>query len=153
MSIEPLGTNFSEMLIKILTFSFKKMRLKISSAKLRPCCPGADKLTHCGATTPYGIVCIGSYHASWSTLAQVKACRLFGTKPLSEFMLAYCHMGLCERIAVKFESRNIYFLRRKCIQNIVYRLSTILSRPQCVNFQFMPPNGENLEAHRRHSAS
>ena len=31
--IRPLGTNFSEILIGILTFSFKKMRLKVSSAK------------------------------------------------------------------------------------------------------------------------
>ena len=31
--IEPLGTNFSEILIKIHTFSFKKMHLKMSSAK------------------------------------------------------------------------------------------------------------------------
>ena len=30
--IGPLGTNFSEILIAILTFSFKKMRLKLSSA-------------------------------------------------------------------------------------------------------------------------
>ena len=29
----PLGTNFNEMLIEILTFSFMKMRLKVSSAK------------------------------------------------------------------------------------------------------------------------
>ena len=34
--IRPLGTNFSEILIKILIFSFKKMRLKVSSAKSRP---------------------------------------------------------------------------------------------------------------------
>ena len=34
--IGPLGTNFSEILIEILTFSFKKMRLKVSSAKRRP---------------------------------------------------------------------------------------------------------------------
>ena len=34
--IGPLGTNFNEMLIKILTFSFKKMRLKVSSVKWRP---------------------------------------------------------------------------------------------------------------------
>ena len=34
----PLGTNFSEILIKIVAFSFKKMRLKVSSAKWRPCC-------------------------------------------------------------------------------------------------------------------
>ena len=34
--IGPLGTNFSEILIDILTFLFKKMRLKVSSAKRRP---------------------------------------------------------------------------------------------------------------------
>ena len=34
--VGPLGTNFSEILIEILTFSFKKMRLKVSSAKRRP---------------------------------------------------------------------------------------------------------------------
>ena len=33
--IGPLGTNFSEISIEILPFSFKKMRLKVSSAKLR----------------------------------------------------------------------------------------------------------------------
>ena len=32
----PLGTNFSEISIEIQTFSFKKMRLKVSSAKWRP---------------------------------------------------------------------------------------------------------------------
>ena len=36
--IGPLGTNFSEILIKILTFSFKKMRLKVFSAKRQPFC-------------------------------------------------------------------------------------------------------------------
>ena len=34
--IGPLGTNFSEILIGIHTFSFKKMHLKMSSAKWRP---------------------------------------------------------------------------------------------------------------------
>ena len=42
--IGPLGTNFSEILIEILTFSFKKMRLKVSSAKRRPFCPGLNVL-------------------------------------------------------------------------------------------------------------
>ena len=36
--IGPVGTNFSEILIEIYTFSFKKMRLKISSAKWWPFC-------------------------------------------------------------------------------------------------------------------
>ena len=42
--IGPLGTNFSEILIEILTFSFKKMRLKVSSAKWRPFCLGLNVL-------------------------------------------------------------------------------------------------------------
>ena len=44
--IGPLGTNFSEILIEILTFSFKKMRLKVSSAKRRPFCLGRNVLRH-----------------------------------------------------------------------------------------------------------
>ena len=42
--IGPLGTNFSEILIEIKTFSFKKMRLKMSSAKWRPFCLGLNVL-------------------------------------------------------------------------------------------------------------
>ena len=42
--IEPLGTNFSEILIGIQTFSFKKMHLKMSSAKWRPSCLGLNVL-------------------------------------------------------------------------------------------------------------
>ena len=38
--IGPSGTNFSEILIKIQIFSFRKMRLKISSAKWRQFCQG-----------------------------------------------------------------------------------------------------------------
>ena len=42
--IGPSGTNFSENLIKILTFSFTKMRLKLSSAKWQPFCLGLNVL-------------------------------------------------------------------------------------------------------------
>ena len=42
--IGPLGTNFSEMLIKIHTFSFKKIHLKMSSGKWRPFCLGLNVL-------------------------------------------------------------------------------------------------------------
>ena len=44
--ITPLGTNLNEILIEILTFSFKKMCLKVSSAKWRPFCLGLNVLTH-----------------------------------------------------------------------------------------------------------
>ena len=42
--IGPLGTNFIEIFIGIQTFSFKKMHLKMSSAKWRPCCLGLNVL-------------------------------------------------------------------------------------------------------------
>ena len=38
--IGPLGTNFSEILIEIYTFSFKKMHFKMSSGKWQPFCLG-----------------------------------------------------------------------------------------------------------------
>ena len=42
--IRPSGTNFSDFLVEILTFSFKKMRLKVLSAKQRPFCLGLNVL-------------------------------------------------------------------------------------------------------------
>ena len=65
LSIGLLGTKFSEILIEILTFSFKKMRLKVSSAKWRPFCLGLNVLrqksslyilTHCGPVMPYTVL-------------------------------------------------------------------------------------------------
>ena len=44
MLIGPLGTNFSEILSEIHTFSFKKMHLKMSSGKCRPFCLGLNVL-------------------------------------------------------------------------------------------------------------
>ena len=42
--IRPLGTNFNEILLEILAFSFIKMRLKVTSAKWRPFCLGLNVL-------------------------------------------------------------------------------------------------------------
>ena len=56
--IGPLGTNFNEILIGIQAFSFKKMHVKMSSAKWRPFCLGLNVLTHvnkCDRTSPYRI--------------------------------------------------------------------------------------------------
>ena len=44
--IGTLGTNFSEILIEIHIFLFKKMRLKVSSPKWRPFCFGLNVLRH-----------------------------------------------------------------------------------------------------------
>ena len=42
--IGTLGTTFSEIVIEIRIFSFKKMGLKVSSAKWRPSCLGLNVL-------------------------------------------------------------------------------------------------------------
>ena len=56
--IRPLGTNFNEMLIEILTFSFMKMRLKVSSGKWRPFCLGLNVLKrHWLGTVPGSMEC------------------------------------------------------------------------------------------------
>ena len=44
--IETIGTYFSEIWSEIHTFSFKKMHLKLSSAKWRPFCLGLNVLRH-----------------------------------------------------------------------------------------------------------
>ena len=44
--IGPLGTNFSEILIEIHAFSFKKMHLNMLSVKWRPFCLSLIVLTH-----------------------------------------------------------------------------------------------------------
>ena len=65
--IGPLGTNFSEILIAIETFSFKKMHLKISSAKWRPFCLGLNVLNHClqhNQSTQRLWIC-SSYATAW----------------------------------------------------------------------------------------
>ena len=49
--IGPLGTNFSEILIAIEIFSFKKMHLKISSGRWRPFCLGLNVLKPLNTTT------------------------------------------------------------------------------------------------------
>ena len=49
--IRPSGTNFSEILIEIYVFSFKKMHLKMSSAKCRPFCLGLNVLRHLSGCT------------------------------------------------------------------------------------------------------
>ena len=45
--IRTLGTNFSEILVKINTFSMKKMHLKMSSGRRQPSCLSLNVLTHC----------------------------------------------------------------------------------------------------------
>ena len=42
IEVNTLGTNFGEILIKILTFSFKEMYLNVLCAKRQPFCSGLN---------------------------------------------------------------------------------------------------------------
>ena len=64
--IGPLGTNFSEIYIEILTFSFKKMCLKVSSVKWRPFCLGLNVLTLYSDPIPSHKVTLGKF--KWGDL-------------------------------------------------------------------------------------
>ena len=105
--IGPLRTNFSEILIRLQSFSFKKMHLKMSSAKWSPFCLGLKhkscKIRHLLNSAPSKVICqiVISVNALWpsyaiwwyrcgSTLAQVMP---DGTKPLLEAMLTYRHLS------------------------------------------------------------
>ena len=62
--IGPLGTNFSEIHIEILTFPFKKMRLKVSSVKWWSFCLGLNvlNLSHSHSNTePFPLLCRPSF--------------------------------------------------------------------------------------------
>ena len=69
--IRTSGTNFIAMLIKIHTFSFKKVHLKILSGKCWSFCLGLNVLTHWGLVTYM-------YQCNKSSLVQVIVCCLLG---------------------------------------------------------------------------
>ena len=88
--IGPLRTNLSEIFIEIQTYLLKKMQtyllkkihVKMSDILSRPQCVNSLGLS-------------GAYmrHQRRPSLVQIMACRLFGTKPLSEPMLYYCQLN------------------------------------------------------------
>ena len=67
--IGPLGTNFKETTIKIHTFSFKKIHLKLSSAKWRPFCLGLNVLIHGWFSISPNQNCINSTISCWGFYA------------------------------------------------------------------------------------
>ena len=63
--IGPSGTNFSEILGEIQTFSFKKMHFKMSSAKWRPFCLGLNVLNVCFFVCFSTKSCFAHGHHQW----------------------------------------------------------------------------------------
>ena len=83
--IGPLGTNFSEILIKILTFSFNKMRLKVSYVKRRPFCLGLNLFVSASnfvsASLPWNIKGVRSMRCC--CVICVRSARVFFLSPSS----------------------------------------------------------------------
>ena len=63
--IGPWGTNFSEILISIHTFSFKKIHLKMLTAKWRPSCLGLNVLKQHKKKTSWDIFQITPMQLPW----------------------------------------------------------------------------------------
>ena len=70
--IGPLGINFSEILIEILTFSFKKMRLKVSSAKRQPFSLGLNVLMKARVQ----LVTFKCEYSEWSVSISINLCSI-----------------------------------------------------------------------------
>ena len=73
--IGPLGTNFIQILIGIQTFSFKKMHLKMSSAKWRPFYLGLNVLTF--MLTPWNgnAFCLSGMGVFFALCGESNGCR------------------------------------------------------------------------------
>ena len=70
--IGTFGTNFSEILIRIQTFSFTKMHLKMSSAKWRPFCLGFNvfRAIHiCSFNSSWIRFCCHNYSEIWTRVS------------------------------------------------------------------------------------
>ena len=83
--IRPLGTNFSEILIEILIFSFMKMHLKVSSAKWPPFCPGLNVLRACMVSWYNSWICKIFRHLHFAMIFNV-----FPSKPWCILMTVWC---------------------------------------------------------------
>ena len=71
-------------------------------------------------------------HQPMSSLVQIMACHLFGTKPLSQPILYYCQLDPKEQTSVKLHSKFRHFHSRKCIWKCRLGNVFLFSRPQCV---------------------
>ena len=100
--ISPLGTNFSEMLIEIHTFSFKKTHLKMSSGKWRPFCLGLNVLNkQCHAYT-------ADLATQGASLSAAKVSKAFGRTILPSARINNWVNGFH---VADVQNRNIFFVR------------------------------------------
>ena len=108
-----LETNFNEIWIKLQQFHTEFYHIASQTVVfLSP--------PQCGKTwlqVLKHIFLCAAYMRHWirPALVRVMACRLFGSKPLSNQMLGYCHLDHKEHTSVNFPSKYKIFRSWKCI--------------------------------------
>ena len=107
--IVPLGTNFSEILIKIITFSFKKMCLKESSVKWWQNCLGPNVLTSC----PLREMVVSSYFSCLYILCQHQKGEHIDLNRIFAYDLT--HWGWDKWLPFRRRYFQMYFLEWKCM--------------------------------------
>ena len=116
----PLGTTFSQILIKIQTFSLTKICLKMLSAK---CCPfrlSLNVITHQGQVTHRCVSKVGQYWLRWWLVA----CRC------QAIVSAYAGLLLLE-FFVKFEQKYNSFHSTKWFSKCLWNGCHFVSAPMC----------------------
>ena len=79
----------------------------------------------------------------WYSLDQKMACRLFGTKALSEPELAYCQIDPLKQKYFSDLNQNTTIVIQENYENIVHKMAAILSWPRCANFSTSMPERNN----------
>ena len=138
--IRPLGTNCSEILFRNQTFSFKKMHLKMSSAKWWPFCLGLNELingTQRIVSTSVKIHMLSLTH--WGRVRHIYISELTvigSDNGLVPSRLKQCwiivNWTLRNKHQWNFNRNSIIFIHENALEHVVCEMASILSRPQCV---------------------
>ena len=116
--IGPLGTNFSEILIDIYTFSFRKTHLKMPSGTWRPFCLGLS-------VSIDAILCILSNFHHW--FRQWLIC----SKRLPELLMIRYKLKREDFDSLKFKSKYTKFPVRIFVAGYHYRQSELMLETVC----------------------
>ena len=131
--IGTLGTNFIEILIGIQTFSFKKMHLKMSSAKWRPSCLRLNVLIYiqCGAVI------------SWSIFSQIftkdipyLTCKgeVWSVFWVSSIWMIFC-LSSCNYLCNIWQYKDCIITALDCISHISQGPMSWYGQDRCWNLQ------------------
>ena len=100
--IGPLGTNFSETLIGIQTFSFKKSHLKASSVKWRLFCIGLNELTLNGSWSYISPARVLGISAQW-----IAQWLIYSTRTVKRLRGQHEQIGHSQRLSESGNTRKI----------------------------------------------